>query len=676
MTRGTDIADPVPDGECAGTQPRIFVRATDQPPVPDPRDQPAPPSPATPGRTADLSAPADGDAVRTAAQQAVQMPGGGSAGTSRPAEAVAPGFGNGASAAAPGTAVYGARQSLPGSGGGSTAATPADEPVAPTAASPGVGSPGGKAEPPTDLGAVPPQAARGGKTLAAASAGAPAEPTPGVGAKAPTRSGLAGEAPAGRSAAGAAAGEEAAGGVPPQPSSDAEASAAGAAGAAAQSAHGFGTAPGAKAPITSSVAGEAAAGPSASSGVGAAAVGSGSPGSVPSQPTHGVGARPDAGSSAAGGIGEAAARTVTPQTAPGAGAAHGVESSAARAAAHGVESLAARAAAPDSAAEPGKAVGGRAEQRRGKGLVVSPRALRFAALGDSLTSGVGDPVDGGWRGWAALLGGALGPARAAGAGAGGESPVRFHNFAVSGALTRDVEEQQVPAVLDFGPDIASVVVGVNDTLRCAFDIQDIAQRLDRACAALAARGAVLLTTCLPDPGSMLGLPLPLARPLARRQRALNAVVHALAARYDTIHLHMADAAWVGDRSLWSADRLHPGERGHRMIAARFHAPLAARGLAIGPPPSLEADQSPPSRAAVMLWLATKGAGWVARRCQDLLPELLRLAGDEVRHWARGTSARLDAHAEQALSRALATLSPLSSPLAPLSPGVPLARMGE
>ncbi|MGW2057656.1 SGNH/GDSL hydrolase family protein [Streptomyces sp. NPDC001840] len=306
---------------------------------------------------------------------------------------------------------------------------------------------------------------------------------------------------------------------------------------------------------------------------------------------------------------------------------------------------------------------------------MAPRALRFAALGDSLTSGVGDPVDGGWRGWAALLGGALGPARAA--GAGGESPVRFHNFAVSGALTRDVEEQQVPAVLDFGPDIASVVVGVNDTLRCAFDIQDIAQRLDRACAALAARGAVLLTTCLPDPGSMLGLPLPLARPLARRQRALNAVVHALAARYDTVHLHMADASWVGDRSLWSADRLHPGERGHRMIAARFHAPLAARGLAIGPPPSLEADQSPPSRAAVMLWLATKGAGWVARRCQDLLPELLRLAGDEVRHWARGTSARLDAHAEQALSRALATLSsPLSSPLAPLSPGVPLARMGE
>ncbi|MFE3144675.1 SGNH/GDSL hydrolase family protein [Streptomyces scopuliridis] len=286
-----------------------------------------------------------------------------------------------------------------------------------------------------------------------------------------------------------------------------------------------------------------------------------------------------------------------------------------------------------------------------------PRALRYAALGDSLTAGIGDPVDGGWRGWAALLGVGVGDP-----GAG----VRFHNFAVSGALTRDVEEKQTPAALDFAPDIASVVVGVNDTLRRAFDIQDLALRLDRVCGALAARGTVLLTTCLPDPGSMLGLPAPLATPLARRQRAVNAVVHALAARYDTVHLHMAEASWVADRSLWSADRLHPAERGHRMIAARFHVLLAERGLALGPEPSLAADQTPPSRAATLRWLATSGTGWVARRCRDLLPELLRLAGDEVTHWARGTGARLDLHAELALSRALAALSP----------GAPLARMGE
>ncbi|MEU9010340.1 SGNH/GDSL hydrolase family protein [Streptomyces sp. NPDC048479] len=286
-----------------------------------------------------------------------------------------------------------------------------------------------------------------------------------------------------------------------------------------------------------------------------------------------------------------------------------------------------------------------------------PRAPRFVALGDSLTEGVGDRVGDSWRGWAALLAGGLSDAGA---------PAHFRNLAVSGALTQDVAERQAPEALAYEPDIASVVVGVNDTLRCTFDIEDLTLRLDEVCAALSARGTVLLTACLPDPGTMLGLPVPLARPLARRQRAVNAVVHGLSARYGAVHLHVADGSWVADRSMWSADRLHPGERGHRMIAARFHELLAARGLAHGAAPGSEPDQPSPTRCASLFWLATAGTGWVARRCTDLLPQLLRMAGAEVRHWARGTSARLDHSAEHALSSALAAVSL----------DVPLARMGE
>jgi lysophospholipase L1-like esterase len=282
--------------------------------------------------------------------------------------------------------------------------------------------------------------------------------------------------------------------------------------------------------------------------------------------------------------------------------------------------------------------------------------LRFAALGDSLTSGIGDPVGDGWRGWAALLGASFAAYAETQPAGGGPA---FRNFAVSGALTRDVEEQQVPAAVDFGADLVSVVVGVNDTLRRAFDIHEITHRLDRVCAALVAQGAVLLTACLPDPGTMLGLPGPLARPLARRQRSLNAVVHALSARYDTVHLHMSDASWVTERTLWSADRLHPGERGHRMIAASFHGLLTERGLARGSAPSLAAERPPPSTREALRWLATKGISWVLRRCRDLLPELLRLAAAELRHWTRGTTEALDLLAEQAVQSALESLPPVS-----------------
>ncbi|MDT9692354.1 SGNH/GDSL hydrolase family protein [Streptomyces sp. P9(2023)] len=286
-------------------------------------------------------------------------------------------------------------------------------------------------------------------------------------------------------------------------------------------------------------------------------------------------------------------------------------------------------------------------------VAVEPAPLRFAVLGDSLSEGVGDRVDGAWRGWAALLAeGLAGPGRR----------IDFRKLAVSGAQSREVAELQAPEAVAFRPDLASVVVGVNDTLRHTFDIEQLARRLDRVCADLAAGGAVLLTACLPDPGRMLALPAPLARPLARRQRAVNTLVHALSARYDAVHLHLADSTWTDDRSLWSADRLHPGERGHRAIAARFHDLLAARGLAHGTPPSPEPEQPSPTRTEAVLWLATAGTGWVLRRCTDLLPQLLHMAGAELRHLARGTEARLDQKAEQALTAALAAVS-LDAPVA-------------
>ncbi|MFF5406144.1 SGNH/GDSL hydrolase family protein [Streptomyces misionensis] len=271
------------------------------------------------------------------------------------------------------------------------------------------------------------------------------------------------------------------------------------------------------------------------------------------------------------------------------------------------------------------------------------RPVRFVALGDSLTEGVGDPVGAGRRGWAALFAASLGP------------DTEFTNLATGGAQTRDVLERQTPAALALRPDLVAVVVGVNDTLRHTFDIHAVTARLDRVYAACAGQGATLLTACLPDPGAMLGLPGALARPPARRQRAVNAVVHALSERYGAVHLHAADHAWIADRALWSADRLHPGERGHRLLAVRFHALLAEAGRATGRPPSPEPEFPAPTRGASLRRLAAAGTAWVARRCRDLLPQLLRLAARELRHRARGTTARLDSESATAVSAALAAL---------------------
>ncbi|WP_377273894.1 SGNH/GDSL hydrolase family protein [Peterkaempfera sp. SMS 1(5)a] len=265
--------------------------------------------------------------------------------------------------------------------------------------------------------------------------------------------------------------------------------------------------------------------------------------------------------------------------------------------------------------------------------------------------GLGDPVPGGdgggWRGWAALLAPALRPEP------GG---VVLLNCAGSGALTLDVAGEQLAEALGHRPHLASVVVGANDTLRGGFDIEAICLRLDTVFGALHAQGAVLMTACLPDPGRMLGLPWPLARPLGRRMRSLNHIVHHLSRHYGAVHLHIGDHSWVLDRAAWSADRLHPSEWGHRLLAREFHTLLAAAGLAAGAPPSITPQGPGPGRAASVHWMATRGTRWVLDRCTDLLPDLLGLAAVECRHQVRGTTAALELAAHRATVGAIAALN--------------------
>lgn len=246
----------------------------------------------------------------------------------------------------------------------------------------------------------------------------------------------------------------------------------------------------------------------------------------------------------------------------------------------------------------------------------------YVALGDSITVGMGDPVPGAsrsWRGWPALL-------------AEGLREPSLYNLATAGAQTADVARDQLPTALALAPDIASVVVGTNDTLRASFHPGRIAAAVAHTVGTLRDHGIVVLTMRLPDPGRMFGLPDSLARPLARRIHQVNAVLDEVAARYRTLHFDAASDPATYDRRMWAADRLHPNERGHRRIACHFHDLLAADGYPVGPRPDPDPSNPPPTRRAEITWLATAGLLWLFRRSTDLVPYLLAMA---VREWLTG-----------------------------------------
>jgi lysophospholipase L1-like esterase len=268
----------------------------------------------------------------------------------------------------------------------------------------------------------------------------------------------------------------------------------------------------------------------------------------------------------------------------------------------------------------------------------------FVALGDSITLGIGDPVRlapppgrrkgmRAWRGWAVLLSETL------------PDPA-LHIVAGNGALMADLERDQLPAALQLRPDVASVIIGINDTLRPNFDTERLAETSAHVIGALRAAGADVLTMRLPDPGRMLHLPDVMARPLAERAHLLNDVIDQMAERFGTLNYDAAGDACVYDPAMWAVDRLHPSERGHRHIARRFHELLAKAGHPVGPAPGAEPLEEPPTRLEQVAWMATKGTVWVVRRSTDLVPCLLSMAFAE---WRAGRGVPEPVHEAQVIA---------------------------
>ncbi|ONI75695.1 GDSL family lipase [Kribbella sp. ALI-6-A] len=261
-------------------------------------------------------------------------------------------------------------------------------------------------------------------------------------------------------------------------------------------------------------------------------------------------------------------------------------------------------------------------------------SLHYVALGDSTTVGVGDPQDGsttdlsgagarpgeGWRGWASLLADSLGSSHR----------VTFSNYAISGATAPRVVAEQLPEIGSGPIDLASLIVGLNDTLRSSFDPGQIRDCLHQCAAELTGRGALLLTVRFHDHGQIFGLPTWLRRPLWQRIEQVNAVYDDLFLQYGGIRLDMADYPEVYRRDFWSVDRLHPGERGHRRLARAFADELAARGVRIDVPPELDCAGEPPSRWADTVWMVKEGVPWLGRRAGDLTPWAARMVLTQFR----------------------------------------------
>ncbi|MGH4023012.1 MAG: SGNH/GDSL hydrolase family protein [Pseudonocardiaceae bacterium] len=247
---------------------------------------------------------------------------------------------------------------------------------------------------------------------------------------------------------------------------------------------------------------------------------------------------------------------------------------------------------------------------------VSRRATSLAVLGDSTAVGLGDPLAvGGWRGFGPLLAEALGD----------PGELRYANLAFTGARMSCVRHRQLPAALHEMPDVAVIVAGMNDTLRPDFDPLAVLDHLDATVTALQALGAVVLTTRFHEHARVFRLPGPLRRALHDRVEQLNDATNQVVTRRGALCLdvHLMPGAY--DTTAWSVDRLHPSERGHRMLASGFAALLAGAGIAVPHPVDLACSGGRQVTAAQHIaWLLLQGVPWLGRRGREFLPHALAL----------------------------------------------------
>ena len=234
---------------------------------------------------------------------------------------------------------------------------------------------------------------------------------------------------------------------------------------------------------------------------------------------------------------------------------------------------------------------------------------RYVAIGDSFTEGMSDPdpvSPDAYIGWADRLAAHLATlAREAG------HEFAYANLAVRGRLLADVIGPQLDAALDLGPDLVSMVGGGNDILRPRADLDAIATRLEEAVVRIQSTGADVLLATPTDPADA-----PVFRYLRGRHAIHSANIFSIAQQHGCYVINQWGMRALQDWRMWSDDRIHMTDEGHRRVALNALSALghetdrAEWSTPLPPAPPVGRREAVTANVA---WVRTHLAPWVQRR---------------------------------------------------------------
>lgn len=193
-------------------------------------------------------------------------------------------------------------------------------------------------------------------------------------------------------------------------------------------------------------------------------------------------------------------------------------------------------------------------------------SIRFVAIGDSFTEGVGDErPDGSARGWADLA--------AEGWAASRGEPIEYANLAIRGKLVWPIVREQLEPALALKPTHLSFNGGGNDMLRPRTTAAHVANAFSHVLRRCDEEGVRLILLSGANPSAHL----PMGQVVRRRGDELSAaVLQRVQGRDDIVRALNWPDAELSTSPYWSEDRLHMNARGHHRVAARVLEALGER----------------------------------------------------------------------------------------------------
>ncbi len=227
-------------------------------------------------------------------------------------------------------------------------------------------------------------------------------------------------------------------------------------------------------------------------------------------------------------------------------------------------------------------------------------SVRYVAIGDSFTEGVGDePAPGVVRGWADLVAQGWADARA--------GSIEYANLAIRGKLAWPIIDEQLEPALALKPTHLSFNGGGNDMLRPRTPLGRIADAFGHVLKRCDEEGVTFILLSGGNPSRQL----PLGGLVQLRGDELSRIVASrLTGRDDVIRALNWPDRELAAPAYWAADRLHLNSRGHHRVAARV---LTALGL--DPPTDWwnHTELAEPARLGRSEYLREHLGPWVRRR---------------------------------------------------------------